>query len=76
MATVPEARGRGLARKLMTHALHEARDRGSTTTSLQATKMGYPVYAGLGYRDLGALQVGERREPDRHPRLPEAKTGR
>jgi GNAT superfamily N-acetyltransferase len=62
VATAPQARGRGLARKLLTLALHEARERGATTTSLQATKMGYPIYAGLGYRDLGALQMWERRE--------------
>jgi GNAT superfamily N-acetyltransferase len=63
VATLPEARGRGLARKLLTLALHEARERGATTTSLQATKMGYSVYARLGYRDLGALQMWERRKP-------------
>jgi GNAT superfamily N-acetyltransferase len=63
VATAPEARGRGLASRLMALALHEARDRGATTTSLQATKMGYPVYAKLGYRDLGALQMWEKREP-------------
>jgi GNAT superfamily N-acetyltransferase len=62
VATLPEARGRGLAGKLMAFALHEARERGATTTSLQATKMGYHVYAKLGYRDLGALQMWERRE--------------
>ena len=61
VATHPEARGRGLASRLMALALHEARDRGATTTSLQATKMGYPVYAKLGYRDFGALQMWERR---------------
>jgi GNAT superfamily N-acetyltransferase len=61
VATAPEARGRGLATRLMVLALHDARDRGATTTSLQATKMGYPVYAKLGYRDLGALQMWERR---------------
>ena len=61
VATAPEARGHGLATRLMLLALHAARDRGATTTSLQATKMGYPVYAKLGYRDLGALQMWERR---------------
>jgi GNAT superfamily N-acetyltransferase len=63
VATVPEARGRGLARKLLAYALHDARERGVTTSSLQATKMGYPVYARLGYRDLGGLQMWELREP-------------
>lgn len=60
-ATLPEARGRGLAARLLTHALHEARERGCTTTSLQATKMGQPVYERLGYRNLGPLHMWERR---------------
>lgn len=61
VATVPEARGRGLAGRLLTHALHEARERGCTTTSLQATKLGQPVYLRLGYRGVGAVQMWERR---------------
>ncbi|MGH2978133.1 MAG: GNAT family N-acetyltransferase [Solirubrobacterales bacterium] len=61
VATLPEARGRGLAGRLLTHALHDARERGCTTTSLQATKMGAGVYRMLGYRDLGAVQMWERR---------------
>jgi GNAT superfamily N-acetyltransferase len=61
VATMPSARGRGLASKLMALGLHEARARGATTTSLQATKMGYPIYAKLGYRDLGPLQMWEKR---------------
>jgi GNAT superfamily N-acetyltransferase len=61
VATHPGARGRGLATALMTQALLDARDRGCTTTTLQATKMGRPVYERLGYRDLGPLQMWERR---------------
>jgi GNAT superfamily N-acetyltransferase len=61
VATLPEARGRGLAGALMAMALHAARDRGCTTTTLQATKAGYPVYRRLGYRDLGPIQMWERR---------------
>jgi GNAT superfamily N-acetyltransferase len=61
VATLPEARGQGLAARLLTLALHDARARGCTTTSLQATKMGQPVYERLGYRDLGPLQMWERR---------------
>jgi GNAT superfamily N-acetyltransferase len=61
VATAPEARGRGLANALMTRALLDARERGCTTSTLQATKMGQPVYERLGYRNLGPLQMWERR---------------
>jgi GNAT superfamily N-acetyltransferase len=61
VATLPEARGRGLATELMTHALADGRGRGCRTTSLQATQAGYPIYARLGYRDCGKLQMWERR---------------
>jgi GNAT superfamily N-acetyltransferase len=61
VATLPEARRRGLAARLVTLVLHEARDRGCTTTTLEATKAGYPVYLRLGYRDLGPIHMYERR---------------
>ncbi len=63
VATLPQARGQGLATELMTRALVDARERGCTTTSLQATKAGEPIYARLGYRNLGPLQMWERRKP-------------
>jgi GNAT superfamily N-acetyltransferase len=63
VATLPEARGRGLATALMTHALLAARERGCATTSLQATQRGRPVYQRLGYRDLGEIHMWERRQP-------------
>ncbi len=61
VATLPEARGRGLAGRLQHLALAAGRERGCTTTTLQATKLGAPVYARLGYRDIGELQMWERR---------------
>jgi hypothetical protein len=45
----------------MRQAVLDARERGLQTTSLQATAMGVPIYARLGYRDLGAIQMWERR---------------
>jgi GNAT superfamily N-acetyltransferase len=63
VGTIPEARGRGLASRLLRRALVDARERGCTTTTLQATRMGYPVYSRLGYRDLGRVQMWERRRP-------------
>jgi GNAT superfamily N-acetyltransferase len=64
VGTLEAARGRGLATLLLRRALADARDRGCTTTTLVATKMGRPVYARLGYRDLGRIQMWERRKPD------------
>lgn len=61
VATLATARGRGLAATLITHALAEARERGCTTTTLQASLMGYPGYQRMGYRDIGAMQLWERR---------------
>jgi GNAT superfamily N-acetyltransferase len=63
VGTIPEARGRGLATKLMRRALADARDRGCQVTTLQATRAGYPVYSRLGYRDFGRVQMWERRKP-------------
>jgi GNAT superfamily N-acetyltransferase len=62
VATLPEARGRGLAGGLLAAALVEARDRGCDVSTLQATKMGEPVYARLGYQRLGAIQMWEKRK--------------
>ena len=62
VATLPEARGRGLARGLLAAALVQARDRGCDVSTLQATKIGEPVYARLGYQRLGAIQMWEKRK--------------
>jgi GNAT superfamily N-acetyltransferase len=62
VATLPEARGRGLAGGLLAAALVEARERGCDISTLQATKVGEPVYARLGYQRLGAIQMWEKRK--------------
>jgi GNAT superfamily N-acetyltransferase len=62
VATRKEARGRGLARRLLHLALVEAREHGCRTSTLQASRMGYPVYERLGYRHAYAFQLWEHRE--------------
>lgn len=64
VGTIERARGRGLAKALLARALADARERGCATTTLVATKMGHPVYARLGYADLGRVEMWERRRPD------------
>lgn len=61
VATALEARGRGLASGLMRRALGDARQRGCDISTLQATKLGEPVYAALAYRRIGTLEMWERR---------------
>jgi GNAT superfamily N-acetyltransferase len=61
VATLPEARGRGLSGGLLAAALLDARDSGCDISTLQATKLGEPVYARLGYERLGAIEMWERR---------------
>lgn len=61
VATLPEARGPGISTRLLARALADAREQGLETTTLQATKLGAPVYLRLGYRDFGAMHMWERR---------------
>jgi len=53
VGTLEWARRRGFRSAVTLLALHEARDRGCTTASLQATPMAERLYAKLGFRDLG-----------------------
>ena len=64
VGTLEAARGKGLAGALMRRAMFEARERGCKTTTLQATKLGRPVYERAGYRDFGPLQMWELRPPE------------
>lgn len=61
VATRESARGRGYASELLRHALRRAMLDGCETTTLEATKLGQPVYERLGFRVLGELQMWERR---------------
>jgi len=62
VAVLPEGRGRGISGRLMARALADAAVEGLETTTLQATKLGYPVYVKLGYADYGKLRMWERRK--------------
>jgi GNAT superfamily N-acetyltransferase len=72
VATLPEHRRRGIAGWLLQRVLARARERGMRSASLQAAKAGAGVYRSLGFRDLGFLELWERRStpsgPARSPR--------
>ncbi|MFE4668746.1 GNAT family N-acetyltransferase [Streptomyces sp. NPDC056716] len=52
LGTVPSARGRGIAPRLFTAALLEARSRGCATCSCQASAMGAPLWARMGFETV------------------------
>lgn len=62
VATLPRYRGQALARRLMSVALAEGRERGCETSTLQASPMGEPVYERLGYQTPCRLHMYERRK--------------
>jgi GNAT superfamily N-acetyltransferase len=62
IATMPEARGRGLAGNLTLQALRDARERGCETSTLQATKAGFPIYQRMGYEEIEPIDMWERRK--------------
>lgn len=64
VATAEWARGRGLATALMQQVLFDAAQRGCETSTLQATKLGAPVYLRCGYEDVGGLEMWELRPPE------------
>lgn len=54
--THPEHRRRGLARRLVAHALELAERWGVRTLKLDATDQGRPLYAQMGFRDEGPIE--------------------
>jgi len=48
----------------MRQAIIDARLRGCKTSSLQATRAGYPLYRRVGYLDLCAIDMWERCSAD------------
>jgi ribosomal protein S18 acetylase RimI-like enzyme len=55
LGTLAHARRRGLGTAVTTRLLHDARRRGCSTASIQATAMAVGVYTAIGFRDLGAF---------------------
>ena len=56
VTTLPEARGQGIGAAVTLAALAAARDAGYHVAVLQASPMGFPVYARLGFREVCRIQ--------------------
>ena len=55
--TAPDYRGQGMARRMVEMLIEEARRRGVTEISLDATASGRPLYRKLGFRDSEECMV-------------------
>jgi GNAT superfamily N-acetyltransferase len=57
VGSVEEARGRGLGRALTAAATNAGLDLGAEIASLQASPMGEPLYAGMGYETIFSYRL-------------------
>lgn len=57
VATLPEYRGKGIAKYLVTQVLRQVKDKGCTRSILHASEMGEPMYKKLGFNKLCEYQV-------------------
>ena len=56
VATVEEARGRGIGRAITLRPLLDARERGYRVGVLESSELGYSVYKRLGFKDYGPIE--------------------
>lgn len=64
VATLPQAQRKGLSRRTLQRLLLDARERGQSTASLQASQAGRPLYERLGFAAVGTLHFYEQQLAD------------
>lgn len=57
VATIPEARRKGIGRLMTEFPLFEARQAGYRVGILQASSMGYPIYKKMGFKDVCKFSI-------------------
>jgi len=57
LATIPEARGKGIGRMLTQSSLIDSRDNGYSIGVLQSTKIGYNLFLSLGFKEYCRFDV-------------------
>jgi ribosomal protein S18 acetylase RimI-like enzyme len=63
VATMPEARGRGIGSAATRAAMRYAREAGATRAALQSSDSGFGVYRGLGFEQRCVVSAYEWRSP-------------
>jgi GNAT superfamily N-acetyltransferase len=66
VATLPDARRRGLGRAVTLAVLRDGLDRGARLAVLESSAAGLGVYHGLGFREAGPFRVVSLPGPDGH----------
>jgi len=64
VATIPDARGRGVGRAVTLAALRDGAAAGCTMAVLQSSDMGHPVYERIGFRDFATYRLYVLQEPE------------
>ena len=64
VATLPDARRQGLAAECMRTVLRAAAADGCTTTTLEASRAGEPIYTAMGYESIGRYRMMEARRAE------------
>lgn len=57
IATVPDARGRGVGATVTLAVCRAAAERGARVAVLESSQMGHPVYRRIGFRDVGSFRI-------------------
>jgi len=60
IGTLPGARRHGIAKTMVNYLLSRAKNRGSYTSILQASEMGYPVYKKIGFKKYYTTKIYNR----------------
>ena len=55
VSTLPEYRGRGIGRAIVSRALDLAAEQGCFCATLQASELGVPLYTSLGFVQVGII---------------------
>lgn len=57
VGTLPQYRGNGIGKAMTGHLVNEAREQGYGISTLNASRMGYPLYLKLGFKEYYRTRI-------------------